>query len=269
MLNCIFIIILSLFIWSKYKIKSVNTESNKVEDNLVWVYDTNQYQAYKQFTSLIGNFPPETLEYIGDISRDNADYHQYGNEDITVEVMTVHSYLEQNNQGPVKPVDYVVSYQGKTFTFQELPPAYATSVTIYYVDINKDDSKDLVIEGSPYSGTNSAYYWLRAVNLVDMEEIEVFEIADSIRLTTDQLDTLDKMLEKDMEFQRLFPDYEWLGNYAHFKVDCFGNIYYEIGLGKEINHGIGFILLLFDYNKTTLKYDLVDYVYMPDYVSVD
>ena len=52
-------------------------------------------------------------------------------------------------------------------------------------------------------------------------------------------------------------------------MDCFGNIYYEIGLGKEINHGIGHILLLFDYNEITLKYDLVDYVYIPQYVSVD
>ena len=167
------------------------------------------------------------------------------------------------------PVDYIVSYRDRTFTFQENIPLHPEDVVIYYVDINKDNTKDVIIKGEPYSGSNVAYYWMRAVNLIYMEEIEVFKTTGDVRLTTEQSDTLNKMLEKDIKFQSIFPDYEWLGNRADTMVDYFGNIYYEIGLGKEVFYDLGQILLLFDYNKITRKYDLVDYEYIPRYVFVD
>jgi hypothetical protein len=267
-LIAVIIVILTFFIRNKYNIENVNAENNIVEaeDNQKSVYDTNQYQSYKQFIRLINEFPPEALEYKGEISIDDTDYYQYGNEDIKVKVISPDSYDEKNMQGAV---DYIVSYRDKTFTFQENIPLHPEDVIIYYVDINKDSTKDVIIKGAPYSGTNSAYYWMRAVNLIYMEEIEIFKTTDSVRLTADQSDTLNKMLEEDMEFQSIFPDYEWMGSYANTLVDCFGNIYYEIGIGKEISYDIGYLLLLFDYHKITHKYDLVDYEYIPRYVSVD
>ena len=272
----VIIVILTSFIWAKSNIKNVNVDENKVESsttennmaekNLKWVYDTNQYQSYKQFTRFIHEFPPEALEYIGIITIDDTEYYQYGNEDIKIEVISKDSYNEKKLKGPV---DYTVSYRGRTFTFQEDIPQYPENIMIYYVDINKDSTKDIVIKGALYSGSNIAYYWMRAVNLIYMEELEVFKTDDLIRLTIEQSDTLNKMLEEDIKFQSIFPDYEWMGNYANIMVDCFGNIYYEIGLGKELSNDIGKILLLFDYNKMKHNYDLVDYEYIRNYVFVD
>ena len=278
------IVILTSVIWNKYNTKNVNAisdmeEINTAEDNTEnnaenniaegyqkSVYDTNQYQSYKQFTRFIYEFPPEALEYKGEISIDGTDYCQYGNEDIIVKVISPDTYFKKDMRGLV---DYTVSYRNETFTFQDKIPQYPEDLIVYYVDINKDNTKDVIIKCTPYRGSNIAYYWMRAVNLIRMEEIEIFKADDFVRLTTDQSDTLNKMLEEDTKFQSLFPDYEWLGNYANTMVDCFGNIYYEVGMGKEISYGIGQLLLLFDYNKITRKYDLVDYEYIPEYVFID
>ena len=265
-LIAVIIVISIFFVWNKYNIKKVTTENNMVANNQKWVYDTNQYQSYKQFTRFISEFSPETLENKEGISIDDTDYYQYGNEDINVKVISPDSYYEKNMQGPV---DYIVTYRDKTFTFQEDIPLHPEDVIIYYVDINKDSIKDIIIKGAPYSGTNSAYYWMRAINLKLMKEIEVFKTTDTVRLTTEQSDTLNKMLEKDIKFQSIFPDYEWIGNYSNPLVDYFGNIYYEIGIGKELANDLGNVLLFFDYNKIKHKYDLVDYEYIPRYVYED
>lgn len=259
------IIGIALFFVGSKNIKKASTKNNMAENSQKWVYDTNQYQSYKQFTRFISEFSPGVLENKGEISIDDIDYYLYGYEDITVKVISPDSYYEKNMQGPV---NYIVTYQDKTFTFQENIPLHPEDVIIYYVDINKDNSKDIIIKGAPYSGTNSAYYWMRAVNLKYMEEIEVFKTTDSVRLTSEQSDTVNKMLENDIKFQSIFPDYEWMGNYSNPLVDYFGNIYYEIGIGKELVDDLGKILL-FDYNRITHKYDLVDYEYIPRYVFVE
>lgn len=108
------------------------------------------------------------------------------------------------------------------------------------------------------------------VDLIYMEEIDIFKTENhdgTVRLTSDQKAALDNMLKEDIKFNETFSDYEWLGNYANTLVDCYGNIYYEIGLGKGTSTDIGKILLLFDYNKLTHRFDLVDYMYIPDYVN--
>lgn len=262
------IVVLSFFVWNKFNIKSVNdmSENNVVESFQKPVDDTNQYQSYKQFTRFIYKFPPETLEYIGESIADGIKYNQYGNEDVKIEVISMDSYSENHMQGSV---DYTVFYRDRNFTFKENITPSSESLTIYYVDINKDSTKDIVLKGAPFSGTSINYYWMRAVNLIYMEEVDVFQTEGHVRLTSEQEETLDNMLKEDDRFNEVFPDYEWLGNYANTLVDCFGNIYYEIGLGKEVGHDIGKILLLFDYNKIINKYDLVDYDYMPRYVLVD
>lgn len=75
------------------------------------------------------------------------------------------------------------------------------------------------------------------------------------------------MLKEDAKFNDAFPDYEWLGNYANTLVDLYGNIYYELGIGKGISQDIGKILLLFDYNKLQHRFDIVDYLFIPNYVN--
>lgn len=46
-------------------------------------------------------------------------------------------------------------------------------------------------------------------------------------------------------------------------VDMFGNVYYDLGIGKGLIQDLGNILVLFDYNEETRNFDVVDYVYMP------
>lgn len=272
------IIILTFFTFNKHIVKSVKKENNveysdvteskvmtnnEINKSRKSVYDTNQYQSYKQFTRFIYEFPPEILEYIGEITVDGIKYNQYGDEDIKIEVISMDSYSENHMQGLV---DYTVFFRDRTFSFKEKITPSSESLTIYYVDINKDNTKDIVLKGEPFSGTSINYYWMRTIDLIYMDEIEVFQKEGYVRLTSEQKETLDNMLKEDTKFNEVFPDYEWLGNYANTLIDCFGNIYYEIGLGKEITYDIGNILLLFDYNKITHKYNLVDYDYMPRYV---
>lgn len=282
-INIILLIVLLFSIWGTREIGNniakdnmIETDNDNVSSNIagltgekqeVWVYDTSQYQAYKQFVKYIYDFPPENLDYQGKFVCDGLEYNQYGNEDIKIQVITMESYTQNHMQGKV---DYKVIYRDKSYTFKEDLTQYPEGLVIYYVDINKDKTKDLIIKGEPNSGTSSAYYWMRAIDLIYMEEINIFENDNhdgTIRLTSDQIDTLNIMLEEDIEFNQTFPDFQWFGNYANTLVDYYGNIYYEVGLGKGIAHDIGKILILLDYNKLTKKYDPVDYIYMPNYVS--
>lgn len=113
----------------------------------IWIYDTNKYQAFKQFTRFINEFSPEDLEYLGETAIDGINYMRYGNEDITLQVISMDSYSDSNSGGPV---EYTVTYRYKTFTFKEDVPDYPENLKVYYADINKDKIKDLVIKGAPH-----------------------------------------------------------------------------------------------------------------------
>lgn len=182
------ILLIPAFFVIRSRINQANKKEaqNMTDYSYVSINETNQYQKYKQFARFIHEFPPEKLVYQGDIMKDGIIYYQYGNEDIKVEVISMDSYSQNNMRGTV---DYTIFYRDKTFSFQEDVPQYPEDLIIYYVDINKDQTKDILLKGVPYSGTANAYYWLRAVDPIYMDEIKIFDNENhdgTVRLTDEQ-----------------------------------------------------------------------------------
>lgn len=222
----------------------------------------SKFHLYKRFSTLIENSEPEKFEYIGEITLDDALYYQYHLSGITLLAENT-----SNNLDNYFDANYKLLYNDSVLPFTNQAPNHPESISIYYVDINEDNEKDVVIIGEPYSGTNSAYYWFKSFDITSLNEINVFRTDKEsvIYLTDEQNDNLLKMLSCDKDFLDLFPDFEWFGNYAHMMVDSLGKIYYEIGLGKDLFTPIGRILVLFDFNKEAGCYDVVDYIYIRHY----
>ena len=223
-------------------------------------YETNQYQVFKQFRDLLYNCEPDQIVYQRDTVINDLLYHQYGNEDITINVIS----MDNNTESTIG--DYNIIYNNKEVTMSEDIPQNIESISIYYVDINKDLKKDVVLIGEPYSGSNNTYYWIHIVDLASMQEIPAFS-SEKRYLTIDQEEQLKILLSEDEKFNETFQDLEGMDYSSRPVIDVFGNVYYNLGLGKGKNEDIGEIIVLFSYNIDTNKFDVVDYVYMPKQIN--
>lgn len=251
------VVVIVLFLYFMYPFFSRAELGYNLEE--VSVYETAEYQIYKQFSQLISNSHPEQMEYLGEVTVDDVYYYQYKIEDITLSVMS------PTNKKIEYEVEYIISYKDNKLTFQNLYPRFPEDVSFYYVDINKDQKKDIVAIGSPHSGTNNTYYWLYAIDLTIMDEIPVIELKEQF-ITSLQNEQLKNMLDNDKLFQSIFPDMERMDYVTIPYVDFSGNIYYKLGIGKDLTHTLGEIIVLLNYNKETRNFDVVDYIYMPDYI---
>lgn len=173
--------------------------------------------------------------------------------------------MNTNNKEELLQGDYTINYKNDTYVFRQDKPRYPEAIRIYNVDINKDSKNDIIIIGAPYSGTNNLYYWMHALDLSTMQEIPAFSSEERF-ITVEQEEQLRQLLSEDKEFQTLFSDMEGLNYSSVPMVDMFGNLYYDLGIGKDLMHYLGNVLVLFDYNKETKVFDVVDYVYMPNYI---
>lgn len=242
-----------------YALRETNDPLPDEESSYQDVYDTNEFSIYKQFKQLARDCSPEELKYQGEVSINNNLYYEYKLDEITLHAMNT------NNKEELLQGDYTINYKNDTYVFRQDKPRYPEAIRIYNVDINKDSKNDIIIIGAPYSGTNNLYYWMHALDLSTMQEIPAFSSEERF-ITVEQEEQLRQLLSEDKEFQTLFSDMEGLNYSSVPMVDMFGNLYYDLGIGKDLMHYLGNVLVLFDYNKETKVFDVVDYVYMPNYI---
>lgn len=220
----------------------------------VWVYETNQYQVYKQMKLLIANSDGANATLVIEGTDGHSESWILEIEDIKVKVQTGENCMVECT---------ILIDEKEVHSFQINGGSDMVGLKVEYVDITKDGSRDVVIIGEPPHGTRAGSYWLFAYDKKNDCNIEVFE--DGNKLTDLQMSQLDECC--DEEFFKLFPNYVGadLATGEHF-VDEFGNLYYEIAIWDESGKNMGNMIIFFTYDKKEKRFDVADMIYMPRYV---
>ncbi len=218
----------------------------------VWVYETNQYQVYRQVASLIANSEGETAALVMEGIDGQSGVWIFESADNSVKAQTGENFM----------TEYTILVDKKEVHSFQMPSVdYMIGVKMMYVDITKDRSRDVVIIGEPPRGTRTGSYWLYAYDKKNDCNIEVFENGNS--LTDVQASQLNDFYNE--EFYELFPDFAYTECVRQF-VDEFGNLYYDIAIWDENDICLGDMMIFLTYNKEEKRFDVTDMIYMPWYV---
>ena len=220
----------------------------------IWVYETNQYQAYKQMKSLIENSDVQNASLVKEGMEEGREFQLYEIENVSVKAQIAEDFTSK----------YTILIDKKEINdFQISSGGELRRIKVSYVDITEDSEKDVVIVGEPPRGTRAGSHWIYAYDIKNDCCIEIFE--NGKKLTDLQISQLEELLSK--EFYELFPNFMGADvTFGEQHVDKFGNIYYEIAIFEEDNKNTGNMIIFFTYNKEMKRFDVTDMMYMPFYV---
>lgn len=136
-----------------------------------------------------------------------------------------------------------------------------------YVDINKDEIRDVVIIGSKNSGGFEPAPWTYAYDVKNREQIHVFDVKDGMSdgcLTENQMTQVKSILDGKEKLQELLSESkiviggDVLGGIP--MVDVCGNVYFDLPIwGTRYYADVyGRALLLLNYNADTKEFDVCD-----------
>lgn len=151
-------------------------------------------------------------------------YWTYKNDEITVmiehteEVFTEYQFYAGNELLCKKDL----RYDSRDFSKNEL----------YYIDINQDGSKDLILKIDFSGGTDNDYHWMEAYDLKNMKKINLFS-EENYLLTKEQEEQLETLLKDNVDFQKKVGRFEYYGPYVDPYVDASGNVYLYLSIAKE------------------------------------
>ncbi len=142
-----------------------------------------------------------------------------------------------------------------------------------YVDINKDEIRDVVIIGSKNCGGFESTPWTYAYDVKNREQIHVFDVKAGMSdgcLTEKQMEQVKSILNEEENLQKLLSESKILigdGVLGGIPiVDVCGNVYFDLPIWGTRYHGdvYGRALLLLTYNADTKEFDVCDIVYKRD-----
>lgn len=140
-----------------------------------------------------------------------------------------------------------------------------------YVDINKDETRDVVIIGSKNGGGFESTPWTYAYDVKNREQIHVFDVKDGMSdgcLTEKQMEQVKTILNEEEKLQKLLSESQIsiddsgvLGGIP--MVDVCGNVYFDLPIWGTRYHSdvYGRALLILTYNADTKEFDVCDIVY--------
>lgn len=219
------------------------------------VYDTNQYQLYKQVFSLIVKSDRRNAHFIEEVDQGNTKYWKYGIDDIIVKVEVIDD---------LKAKYTILKKEEELHSFIIADQGNPIGITISYVDITKDGNNDIVVIGEPPGGTLPNPRWIYVYDIKNATKIDVFN--DMGGLTEEQRTQLGGLL--DEEFNKLFPKYNIANNTGgHPYTDEDGNLYYYTGIfGESDFEDLGGMIILFVYDSENGTFNVSDFLHIPNYV---
>ena len=229
-------------------------ECDVEETERVWVYETNQYQAYRQMQLLIANSDDQNASLVTEGIGEGSEFWVFEIEDVSVKTQTEENFITK----------YTILIDGKDVnSFQISNGGDPNGIEVSYVDITKDGERDVVIVGEPPHGTRTGSYWLYAYDIKNDCCIEVFE--NSNKLTDVQISQIEGLLNE--EFYECFPNFKGVEATSGVQhIDELGNVYYEMAIFEEYYKSTGRMMIFFTYNREMKRFDATDMMYMPLYV---
>lgn len=211
--------------------------------------------TYTRLQQTLASLKEDVVPYIGEEEIEGKYYWKYGNDEVTM--MIEFEYTDEMF------AEYQFCIEDELVYKENLryDCRHFSRNELYYVDINNDWSKDLVLKIDISGGTDYAYHWREAYDLKNEKKINLFSDEDYL-LTSEQKEQLDTMLSNDKEFQNIVGDFAYYGPYVNPFVDASGRVYLYLSVAKEPQNYPVEVCAFLEYNREKAVFEVQGYDYI-------